>query len=435
LFDVVVNTLNQGDLSQAHLYALHPQSPNSASQAELSFVWQADSTAPLPKPLKLKQPYPLPQSHFVQDWLTLETTVNLLNDFSHLSEALQQHLNDLNAQTVAALCLKQGGQCLGLLLFYWQSEHHFSIVERAIFQALPSLLTPTLANRRLLNRLEEMVVERTRSLQKNEAQYRLFIEETADIITHINAAGQLIYFNPTAAKLWGVTLAEMKGQNFLSLVHPDDQDSTAAALAEGVAHQTPNVTYENRTIHQQTGQVYHLLWTINLSYNEAGEFIAARSIARNITAKKQAEAERSRQQEELIKAQQAAIQQLSTPIIPVMDQIIVLPLVGNLDSNRARNLMRVLLKGISQHRAKIVILDITGVTDVDTHVVAHLDKTIQAARLKGTRPIITGISDAVAEAIIDLGINWHGVETLRDLQSGLMAGLNSLGYTLAELDE
>jgi rsbT co-antagonist protein RsbR len=90
-----------------------------------------------------------------------------------------------------------------------------------------------------------------------------------------------------------------------------------------------------------------------------------------------------------------------------------------------------LLAGIREHHARVVILDITGVPIVDSGVAAHLDKTIQAARLKGARTIITGISDAVAEAVVDLGIDWSGIETLSDLQTGLVVALDSLGFKLS----
>ncbi len=141
-------------------------------------------------------------------------------------------------------------------------------------------------------------------------------------------------------------------------------------------------------------------------------------------------AERERLQQEIIEAQRQALRELSTPIIPIMDRIIVMPLVGNIDSMRARDITRSLLAGIREHRGSVVILDITGVPIVDSGVADHLNRTIQAARLKGARTIITGISDAVAETIVDLGIDWSGVETLSDLQSGLFAALQSLGVKL-----
>jgi anti-anti-sigma regulatory factor/HAMP domain-containing protein len=137
--------------------------------------------------------------------------------------------------------------------------------------------------------------------------------------------------------------------------------------------------------------------------------------------------ERERLQQEVIEAQKQAIQELSSPVIPVMDtpqgSIIVMPLIGSIDTMRARDITRTLLAGIREHRANVVILDITGVPVVDSGVANHLNKTIQAARLKGTRTIVTGISDAVAETIVDLGIDWKDIETVRNLQTGLRVAL------------
>ena len=153
-----------------------------------------------------------------------------------------------------------------------------------------------------------------------------------------------------------------------------------------------------------------------------------------------AEAERARLldeqtalQQEVIEAQQQAIKELSTPVIPIMEGVIVMPLVGNIDTLRARDVTRSLLVGISEHQAKVVIVDITGVTVVDTGVVNYLNKTIQAARLKGARTIVTGISDAIAETIVELGIDWSNIETLRDLQTGLAVTLKSMNVQYGEV--
>jgi rsbT co-antagonist protein RsbR len=97
---------------------------------------------------------------------------------------------------------------------------------------------------------------------------------------------------------------------------------------------------------------------------------------------------------------------------------------------RAREITRALLTGIRQHRAKVVILDITGVPVVDSDVASHLNKTIQTARLKGARTVVTGISDAVAETIVDLGIDWGNIETVSDLQTGLRITLEKMGLRI-----
>jgi PAS domain S-box-containing protein len=165
-------------------------------------------------------------------------------------------------------------------------------------------------------------------------------------------------------------------------------------------------------------------------FNSSGDMFGVMGTYEDITESKRAEAEHETLQQQLIDAQKQALLELSTPIIPIIDQIIIMPLIGSIDTARAQEITRALLRGISQHNAHIVIMDITGVAVVDSGIADHLNRTIQAARLKGAHTIITGISDAVAETIVDLGIDWGGLETLRDLQSGLIAAFRRLGYNL-----
>ena len=152
-----------------------------------------------------------------------------------------------------------------------------------------------------------------------------------------------------------------------------------------------------------------------------------RQVAEQTAELKREQEESARLQQEVIEAQQRAIRELSTPIIPVLEGVIVMPLIGSIDTTRARDVTRNLLAGIREHHARAVILDITGVPIVDSGVAAYLNKTVQAARLKGARTIVTGISEAVAETIVDLGIDWSGIETLRDLRTGLRAVMARVG--------
>jgi len=268
------------------------------------------------------------------------------------------------------------------------------------------------------------------TLATGEKRFRGIVEQVSDLITQVDAEGRFTYVNQMARSVFGVPEDECIGLLAFDFIHPDDREVTRQAFMGWLANKESHVSFENRQVNQKTGQIFNMLWNINLYYDEEDHLTAATSIAHDITALKQVEAEQKALQQELIAAQQWSIQELSTPIIPVMDQIIVLPLIGSIDSRRAKDLMRTLLRGISEQRAKIVILDITGVPIIDTGVAGHLDKTIQAARLKGARTIVTGISDAVAETIIDLGVDWSNLETLRDLQTGLTVAFNNLGITL-----
>jgi DNA-binding LacI/PurR family transcriptional regulator/anti-anti-sigma regulatory factor len=165
-----------------------------------------------------------------------------------------------------------------------------------------------------------------------------------------------------------------------------------------------------------------LLQELERAYTEVEQQVAERT-----AELKREQEESARLQQEVIEAQQRAIRELSTPIIPVLEGVIVMPLIGSIDTMRARDVTRTLLEGIREHHARVVILDITGVPIVDSGVAAYLNRTVQAARLKGARTIVTGISEAVAETIVDLGIDWSGIETLRDLRTGLQSVLAEIG--------
>jgi rsbT co-antagonist protein RsbR len=173
----------------------------------------------------------------------------------------------------------------------------------------------------------------------------------------------------------------------------------------------------------------HAEESLERAYAEVEKQVEQRTaeLQREVAEHERAQEENLRLQQEVIEAQKQAIQELSAPVIPIMDRIIVMPLIGSIDTLRARDITRALLAGIREHRAGVVILDVTGVPVVDSGVANHLNKTIQAVRLKGAHAIVTGLSDAVAETIVDLGIDWGEIETLADLQTGLRAALSRMG--------
>lgn len=254
------------------------------------------------------------------------------------------------------------------------------------------------------------------------------LENTSDLVSMADMQGKILYINNAGLKMMG-----RSGQDITNLsisdLHPPEETQRTLTEHLPILMEQGNHTWESQVQHTD-GYSVPVSQVSTVIYDEIGQPEAMATIMRDLSLQKQAEAERARLQQEIIEAQNQVIRELSSPVIPLMDRIIVMPLIGSIDTMRARDITRTLLTGISQHHAKVVILDVTGVPLVDSGVANHLNKTIQAARLKGAHTIVTGISDAVAETIVDLGISWKGVQTLRDLQTGLVAALNSLGIKL-----
>jgi rsbT co-antagonist protein RsbR len=152
-------------------------------------------------------------------------------------------------------------------------------------------------------------------------------------------------------------------------------------------------------------------------------------VVRDITERKQAE-ETMRQnilQAEVIRAQDAAITELSTPLIPISDRILVMPLIGSVDSRRAQQVIETLLYGVSANRAEGIIIDITGVAVVDTQVANAFVRAAQAVKLLGAQLILTGIRPEVAQTLTGLGVELQDLVTRSTLQSGIAFAMSRHG--------
>lgn len=133
-------------------------------------------------------------------------------------------------------------------------------------------------------------------------------------------------------------------------------------------------------------------------------------------------------QSQELAAQRAIIQELGVPVMPVHEGVLVLPLVGAIDSNRALQVMEVLLEAITQHQADMVIIDITGVPTVDTSVANYILQATRAANLVGAHVILVGINARLAQTIVQLGVDLTSITTLANLQEGLEYAYRQLGY-------
>jgi len=142
-------------------------------------------------------------------------------------------------------------------------------------------------------------------------------------------------------------------------------------------------------------------------------------LARNVTAQRRAERERVVMQEQIIQAQQAALRELSTPLMPIADGVVVMPLIGVIDSARAQQIMESLLNGVSEYKAHVALIDITGVKVVDTQVAGVLLRAAQAVRMLGAQVVLTGISPEIAQTLVHIGSEIRDVKTKATLQEGI----------------
>jgi rsbT co-antagonist protein RsbR len=139
------------------------------------------------------------------------------------------------------------------------------------------------------------------------------------------------------------------------------------------------------------------------------------------------------ERERVIREQQDAMRELSTPVLQVRERLLILPIIGVLDAQRARQLTEQLLGAIQSGRAKVVVIDITGVATIDLTVANHIVQTVEAARLMGASAIITGLSSRIAQTLVDLGVDLSMMHTVGDLQGGLEEAERLMG--LREPDE
>jgi rsbT co-antagonist protein RsbR len=141
------------------------------------------------------------------------------------------------------------------------------------------------------------------------------------------------------------------------------------------------------------------------------------------------------ERERVIRQQQQAILELSTPVLQVRERLLILPIIGVIDAHRARQLTQQLLRGIRNNRAKVVVVDITGVPAIDSAVANHLVQTVEASRLMGASVIITGLSSEIAETLVTLGVDLSKMNAVGDLQGGIEEAERFLGYKAGSVEQ
>jgi rsbT co-antagonist protein RsbR len=203
----------------------------------------------------------------------------------------------------------------------------------------------------------------------------------------------------------------------------DDQVVSSGAVLES-----------EELITQSNGSI-RVIWTRKFPLkNQQGEPIGSFGIITDITEIRRRQEQVARLEDEIkaqveiIEAQGALLDELSVPVIQVWENILLLPLIGVIESRRAARIMESLLESIGRAAAQIVIIDITGVPVVDTSVAGYLVRAVQASQLLGCQSLLVGISPEIAQTLVGLGVDFSRITTRATLQNGLEYALKRLDY-------
>jgi rsbT co-antagonist protein RsbR len=289
--------------------------------------------------------------------------------------------------------------------------------------------------------LEERVADlkhTEQALRTSEEHVRLFVEHTPAAVAMLDRELRYIM----TSRRWMIDY-ELGDQNIIGRSHyeifPDIPDKWKAVhqrcLAGAIEQQDEDpwdredggkewLSWKTYPWHDSTGEIGGIIFFTEVVTKRVLDQLALRENEAQLT-------DINVQQQQLIDM----IREISTPVIPVHDEILVLPLVGTIDSARSGRIMEILLTGVQQYSAEIVIIDITGVPIVDTAVANHLIQATQAATLLGAHCVLVGVSAEVAQTLVQLGVNLSTLVTRSNLQAGITYALARQGRAITMVQE
>ncbi|MCL0081952.1 PAS domain S-box protein [Dehalococcoidia bacterium] len=261
-----------------------------------------------------------------------------------------------------------------------------------------------------------------REIEERQEYLVSVLRNAPDAIVTLDAANRILEWNPAAERLFGYTYDEVVGKDIDDVVTRPDVKEQAILFTKQVLSRK-NIPPTEVVRYRKDGTPLNVIVAGSPIIIEQ-EMRGAVIVYADITERKRLE----EQLRDTVEKLKASHEELSTPVVQIWDRVLALPLIGVVDSLRAQKIMETLLNRIVETQSEMVILDITGVSSIDTQVVNHLIKTIQAARLLGAECVITGIRPEIAQTMIHLGLDMESFPTRRSLRDGLMYALEKLGY-------
>lgn len=333
------------------------------------------------------------------------------------------HPDDLDATTEAGAQVAQGASVVGFENRYRHKDGSYRWLEWRSWLAPNQPRIYTIAHDVTQRKHQE------ESLRMSESRLLQFLDGLPVGVFVIDPQGNPFYANQTAQEILGKGIMPVGDGGALAEVYsayvagsdelyPAERMPLMRALHGEVA------TIDDMEIQRPDGRV--LLEVVGRPiYNRDGSIAYAMTAFSDITKRRAAE-EALRQtmlQDEIIRMQAATLAELSTPLIPITEKVMVMPLVGSVDSGRAQQVLDTLLHGIAESGAQLAILDITGVPVVDTQVANAIVRAAQAVRLLGADVMLSGIRPEVAQTLVGLGTDLSDIITRGTLQDSISFAL------------
>lgn len=256
---------------------------------------------------------------------------------------------------------------------------------------------------------------------ENLRTFQTLVEHTADGVALNNADTTFYYVNPAYQALSGHK-DSLIGKTIFE-IYSSSQEELGAAAEAAIA----NGSWQGRlALQRPDGTQLPCQVSVVTLYADSGEPQGFVAVARDMSEQQRAQEEREILQQQIIDTQSQMVRELSTPLIPIADQVVIMPLIGTIDSARAQMVMETLLEGIAQYQAELAILDITGVSAVDTQVAQALIQAARAVNLLGAQVMLTGIQPQIAQTLVQLGVDLGQIHTRGTLQAAIVEALREM---------
>ena len=261
--------------------------------------------------------------------------------------------------------------------------------------------------------------QHTGAMDMDAAMKSQILEQIPTPLMAVGRDLKVMYMNAAGRQFLGMSWEEIKEKHCYELFCSEHCQTPECRMRQAVDSGKAMAARNTTTLR---GKTTHFEYTACPLKDAAGEIVGGLEFIVDITAKVQ--------DEKRLREQSATIQKMSTPAIRLWEGILVLPVVGVVDSQRAQQMMETILTKIAETSARVIIMDIQGVAAVDTAVAHHMIKITKATKLMGCECIVSGMSSAVAQSLVQLGIVLDTVRTTATLKDALQESLAQLGHVV-----